>query len=143
MSAPFDSLLKDLGQRLGTPLKSDPHQSCRIDFGQGVEVQLELSHNADKLLIGTTLGEVPKGPLYNKILKEALRFNGVARIPRGILALNPKNNTLILFQFHIISLLNGEKLFSLLLPFIDHTRSWIQALSVAQTPSIEEVVNKL
>lgn len=133
---PFEDLLKELGTLLETPLKPDEHQSCRIEFLDGITIQIDLSSGADQVLIGTDLGELPPGSYRKNILQLALQMNGQTEKQKGILAFSRKKNSLFLFQFFPLATLNGEKLFKFLEVFTEHARFWTTAIRRGETPQL-------
>ena len=134
---PFETLIHELGEHMGMPLQPDHHQSCRLEFGDGFSVQIDLEGDADSVLVGSEIGGITPGVFREKIFKQALRINGMSRIPYGTLAFSEMNDTLILFQFLPVATLNGEKLWNFLQPFLEHGKIWKEALERGDVPSIE------
>lgn len=135
---PFETLIRELGSVMDLSLKPDSHESCRLAFSENLVIQIDLGTNADQILIGCELGQINPSPYRDKIFITALKANGQAKKPRGILSFSPKKNALILFQFLSLADLTGEKLFLFLQVFTDHARIWIEALNKAEIPSFEE-----
>ena len=136
---PFETLLKELGDLMGTPLAPDHNQACYLEYTElGLSVQIDLDGNADQILVGTQLGTVPPGAYRDRIFTQALRVNAMSLHPRGILAFSEKNDTLVLFQFLSIAILDGTKLFQFLQLFLEHAKVWTDALTHQDIPPIEE-----
>lgn len=135
---PFEQIIRELGDRMGLNLKPDNHQSCNIVFEDGANIQIDLHSSADKVLMGSQLERLTPGPYRERIFTQALKVNGAAKMPQGILAFSEKNDTLVLFQFITIATLNGEKLFHALNIFLTQVRMWTEALQRGEVPTLEE-----
>lgn len=136
---PFEILIRDLGSVMALDLNADNHLSCRIFFSEeDPTIQIDLDTDADRILIGSELGNLSAGIYRERIFTQALLANGTAQSPRGILAFSEKNDTLVLFQFLKIDLLTGEKLYKFLQQFLEHARVWKMALARGDIPQIEE-----
>lgn len=136
--SPFEDLIRDLGTVLDVPLKVDSHQSCRLAFTDDVAVQIDLDHQADRIVVGAELGALTPGTYREKVLQQAMRVNGLSREPRGILAYSEKKDALVLFQFLALADLNGEKLHHFLQLFHEHAKIWTESLARGEIPPIEE-----
>ncbi len=140
----YEELLKELGGILGSNLAPDKNQSCLLHFpAQGINIQIDLDHDGEKLLIGTQVGIVPPGPYREKVFKQALIDNGSAHFSRGILAYSEKNHSLVLFQYLFLAGLNGMKLNQFLEIFLQHAHAWVEAIFRGEIPQYqkEEVVD--
>jgi hypothetical protein len=137
---PFEQLVRELSALLGIPLKPDHHQSCRLDFGQGVTVQMDLDHTAERIILGSTLGRLNPGIYREQVLRQALRTNGLAKRPRGTLSYSERTDSLILFQFLTLSITTAESLKNALSIFQEHAYVWIQAIKDGGLPSLEEEI---
>jgi hypothetical protein len=135
---PFEELIKELGKVMDLQLLADQHESCRLEFTKDLAVQIDLTPNADHILLGSDLGSIHPGAYRDKILKQALLMNGQIKIPKGVLAFSQKKDSLVLFQFLPLANLNGEKLYRILQHFIDHGNLWVTALKQGDLPLIEE-----
>ena len=135
---PFESLISELGTQMELPLKPDHHQSCRLDFGNDLKIQLDLTGEGDQILIGSELGSLVAGIYRQKILDQALRVNSLSRSPHGTLAFSEKNDSLVLFQFFPLASLSGEKLWAFLQLFIEHATIWKEAMAQGEVPLLEE-----
>lgn len=135
---PFETLIKDLGNYMNLVLKPDANQSCRLEYTDGPSIQIDLDPTGENVLLGTQLGEIPPGIYRIRILKQALRVNGLSTFPRGFLAFSEKNNTLVLFQYLPLLTLTGETLFHFLQQFHMHAKIWLEALKKGEVPTIEE-----
>lgn len=133
---PFEDLIRQLGSVMDIPLRADNHQSCLITFIEDeVAVQIDLDANADRILIGSQLGRITPGPYRERVFTQALRANGTAAAPRGILAFSEKNDTVVLFQFLELAELTGEKLHNFLQLFKEHASLWKKALATGDVPA--------
>ncbi|NGX53462.1 MAG: hypothetical protein K1000chlam4_00174 [Chlamydiae bacterium] len=139
---PFETLISELGNEMEIPLKSDHHQSCLLNFGNHLTVQIDLAADADQVLIGSELGKVTIGSYRESILKQALRVNGLSTTPRGILAYSEKNDSLILFQYFPLTTLNGKKLWEFVQLFLEHSKIWKESLESGDIPHLEEDIKE-
>jgi hypothetical protein len=138
---PFEELIRQLSFLMEVNLHPDSHQSCLISFPQDeISIQIDLDVNADKILIGTQLGRITPGAYRERIFTQALRANGLAHSPYGILAFSEKNDTMVLYQFFTLEKMNGEKLHAYLQEFREQAKLWKKALSTGDIPTIEEQV---
>lgn len=134
---PFEELIKELGQKMGTPLHVDSYQACTLLLNYGLKCQIELTAMGDSVLIGTELGGVPAGRYRQNILTQALRVNALTDLPRGVLAFSEKNDSLVLFEQISLAILSGEKLYRYLLLFTEHAKVWRDSLHRGEIPAIE------
>ena len=138
---PFEDVIHELSMLMEIPLQADAHQSCLITFPQDeIGVQVDLDTNADRLVVGTQLGRITPGPYRERIFLQAMRANGTANTPRGVLAFSEKNDTLVLFQFLSLTALTGEKLHNFIQLFKQHAKVWKEALATGDLPQIQEDV---
>lgn len=136
---PFEDLIRQLALIMNCELHPDARQSCSLSFlPEELVIQIDLDSNADKILIGSQLGRLTPGAYRNKMFTQALRANGAAKLPCGILAFSEKNDTLILFQYLELATLTGEKLYHFLQRFREHALVWKEALSTGDVPRIAE-----
>ncbi len=134
---PFEDLIKSLGQEMGLQLKPDTNQSCRIDFPDAISLQIDLDGTAERILIGSRLGQVTLGPYRERLFLQSLKVNGHLMPIRGILAYSEKSSQLILFQFLFIAGLNGEKLHQFVLSFLEHATIWVESIKRGDVPHFE------
>lgn len=135
---PFEDIINELGSEMGINLKPDSHESCKLEFVEGVSIQIDLAGNADQVLIGCELGKLAPGTYRERIFKQALCVNGLSKEPRGVLAFSEKKSALIFFQFLPLSSLNGEKLFHFTQLFLENAKVWIEALKSGNVPALPE-----
>lgn len=132
---PFEDLIQALSRVMDIPLRADNHQSCLITFHDDeLAIQIDLDSQADRILVGSQLGRITPGIYRMRLFTEALRANGAASNPQGILAFSEKNDTLVLFQFLDLAWLTGEKLYDFLQLFKEHAALWKTALTTGDVP---------
>ncbi len=124
MTDPFSALLDSLGTLFGLPLEADQNNACALQIKKGLVIQLQPDDTMGKVLIASRVVEVPPGKFRENVLKEALKANGLADPRVGTFAFVAKTNTLVLFQYYPIDILNGERLAGLIMPFIDLAEQW-------------------
>lgn len=136
---PFEDLIRGLGEMIGVSLHVDSHQACLIDFpNDGVQTQIDLDAQGDRILIGSELGNLGPGTYRESVFKRAMRVNSLPRIAQGYLAYSDRKDSLILFQHLMLSSLTPEKLHNYLSRFVNHARLWKESLAVNDLPRIEE-----
>jgi len=125
----FEEILQLFGQSLNLPLESDRNHACAIQIKQGLIVQLQSDPSQTKLLIGCKIIEVPPGKFRENVLKEALKANGLPDPRVGIFAYIAAINNLFLFQEYPFDILTtGERVASLISPFIKTATEWRVAI---------------
>jgi hypothetical protein len=128
MTDRFDALLGALGQLFGMALHKDRAGGCALQIKKGFIVQLSTNETMDKILIGSKVVEVAPGKFRENVLKDALKYNA-GKDPRvGMFAFLEKTNQLVLFQYYPLDIMNGERLASLLGPFIDLAEKYREAI---------------
>lgn len=136
---PFEDLIRQLSASMNIVLHPDAHQSCLLSFEQDeLSIQIDLDNNGDRILVGTQLGRITPGAYRERIFTEALKVNGSAQVPLGILAFSEKNDTLVLFQYLPLRSLTGEKLNSFIMGFREHAKVWKEALTLGTIPLLEK-----
>lgn len=133
----YESLIKELGAKMGLNLRPDGNQSCCLVLGN-TQVQVDLDMNAEDILLGSILGTLMPGPYRDQLFRQALKVNGLTTTSRGVFAFTQKSDSLVLFQFLKMADLDGEKLLSFLELFSDHATIWQEALSRGEVPQLEE-----
>ncbi|MCH9610761.1 MAG: hypothetical protein S4CHLAM81_08080 [Chlamydiales bacterium] len=137
--APYEQLIRELGELIGIQLQADGRQSCLIDFpNDGVAVQVDLDAQGDRLLIGCNLGDLAPGSHRELVFAQAMRVNALPRSPRGLLAYSDLKDSLILYQYMMLNNLTAAKLHNFLTRFVNHARLWHDAISRGDIPPIEE-----
>ena|ERR1700722_9178070 len=134
---PFEELIRQLGEKLGTVLHVDPHQSCRLEFADNVIVQIDLDGSADRLLLGATLGNLTPGSYRENLLKQALIVNGLHAGRSGILAYSEKNDQLVLFSYLSLGTTTRDFLFEFLKNFVGHAFVWQEAIKRGEVPDVQ------
>jgi len=135
---PFEQLLKDLGIAMNLDLKPDAHGSCLLDFFNGINIQIDMAEDGERILIGSQVVQLNPGNFREIVFKEALKHNSVNKILVGIFAYSSKNDTLILFQYLYFKNINGQELFNYLQEFATLITLWREGLNRGQVPQIEE-----
>lgn len=133
ISSLFDTLLKDLEGFFNCPLLSEGGQSCIVNMGIGISLQIELSPNND-LLIGCVVGTLPLNRYRDNLFLRALQFNDLYPPSTGVFGYSSKTNHLILFLSINPSRINSEEIFVLLPPYIEKAKQWKEAIDAGDTP---------
>lgn len=132
----YEDLITQLGQLLNIPLKAEQNQTCCLQVGD-IKVYIELHHDADKIMLGCYLGELPHGQYRFSVFERALCVNGFTSSPSGILAYSAAKNSLVLFQYFYLDKITLQKLHDQLQVFIAHAKTWATALASETLPDIQ------
>jgi len=136
---PYENLIKELSDYLGIIITPDHRQSCLLRFPEhDIALQIDLDTNADQILIGCEIGNVPPGIYRERIFRTALRTNALTNTRIGTLAYSERKQTLILFKFLILNALTGEILYQHLQDFVEHATIWKESLKNGMVPLLEE-----
>jgi hypothetical protein len=128
----FEETLRLFGNSLDLPLHIDKNGACAI-LVQGIVIQLQPNSTQEKLIVGCKIMEINPGRFRENVLKEALKANALADPRVGIFAYIGSINTLFLFQEYPFDLLvSGERIASLVSPFIKTCADWKQAVQNGQ-----------
>lgn len=123
-----EELLKELGFQIQLPLHLDNQRSCHLNVNDQLHVRLKVDDSQERILISTSIHELPAGFYRENIFKEALKNNH--HYPRtAIFAFSTKLNQLVLFQYLSLIYLNGEKLAHFLEEFILLADKWRVAIA--------------
>ncbi len=119
----LEEILQQLGDQIGESLQVDVHNTCSLTINEVLPLQFECDANQEWLLIVSTLGELPAGKFRETILRDALIANQKSFV-EGTLGYSNKINHLIQFASLPLSEIDGEKLASFLLPFLEKAEKW-------------------
>lgn len=134
----FGSLLEELSKLLKVELKPDKNNTCLINFKDKGKVYLELDRSSQYLILGIEIGSTPKGKYRENIFREALKANGLNPPLNGIFAYSDRSDSLVLYDMHLLSELNGEKLKDLIDPFLAKAKLWQEGMTKGEIPLIQE-----
>lgn len=133
----FGTLLEDIGKKFGDiTLRPDKNNSCLIKLKGGTEIQLEMDHSGQFLVMGCKLGEIPPGRYRENLLKEALKANNLPYPLHGVLAYSQKGNTLILYQKLIVNDQIASTVASEIPEFAEKAKVWLTAIQQSNLPTI-------
>ncbi len=132
----LDRLLKLFEPFFGCSLKADENQTCLIQLGSGLKVQIELSRE-DRILIGCELSPIT-GRYQELLIKEALKANDLSPPSLGSFGFSQKSSALILFTFIDPIELKTDLVNSLLPAFLAKAKTWQEAIQNNQLPTESE-----
>lgn len=134
----FESLLQELGGILKMPnLKPDNNQSCLLKISETLHIQLELDKTGEWLILGANIGVVPQGRYRETIFREALKHNG-QRTRLGDFAYSTRNDQLIFLLKLAAPQIQAQDLAETLKNFAVKARSWQEAITHGEVPSVLE-----
>ena len=73
MESPFDGLMDELGKILETKLHPDHLNVCRMQYPDGLIVQMEVDRDESRLLLGSKIGTLPPGRFRQDFLEQTLK----------------------------------------------------------------------
>ncbi len=130
-------ILSELGQLLNIPdLKPDANHTCLIQLTNGIKIQIELTKDGQNILMGSEIGVVPPGRYRIDVFKEAMKANAQPLPRYGTFAWSKKTDMLIFFKKTSLKDLTGEKLHSMIPPFIEVVQKWKDAVEKGEIPSV-------
>jgi hypothetical protein len=135
VSSQFGALLKEFESVFNIQLEPDENNSCLINLGVGISVQIEMDRYG-KLLIGSRLGAVHMGRFRDNLIRQALKSNDSTPHSTGILGFSQKSNQLILFAKLDPLQLNHHQIINLLPLFINKAKLWKEAIEKGEVPDI-------
>ena len=139
--AKFDLLLEELSELFQTPLERDVKNACRIVVDEKLVIQMELDEPKEHLMLGSVICTIPAGKFRENVLKEALKENNQPPPLHGVLSYVEKNNTLVLYEYHLISELKAAQLAEFLEAMMEKALVWYEAIDKGQpSPNPSEVV---
>jgi hypothetical protein len=135
VSSQFGAILKEFESFFNTSLEPDDNNSCLINLGIGVSVQIELDRYG-MLLIGSRLGAVHMGRFRDNLIRQALKSNDMTPPSTGVLGFSQKSNQLILFTKLNPQQLNPHQIVNLLPLFVNKAKLWKEAIEKGEVPDI-------
>lgn len=139
VSSQFGALLKEMESFFKCPLEPDQNDSCLIQMGIGLSVQIEIDRYG-YLLIGCRLGVIPMSRYRDIIIQQALKSNDAALPSSGVFGFSRKSGQLIVFMRFVPASHSSEQIQALLPPFITKAKKWVDAIAKGETPVVEESV---
>ena len=141
VSSQFAGILKEFENFFNCPLEPDANDSCLINMGIGVTIQMELDRYGF-ILIGCRLGAVPMGRYRDNLIRAALRSNDETIPSTGILGFSHKLNQLILFMKLNPQRLTVHQILALMPPFVTKAKLWKDAIAKGEVPSVSLSASK-
>lgn len=132
----FSTILDELGKILQIPgLEPDKNNTCLIKFPSGLKIWIEPHKGGNDLILACDFGIIPPGKFRENVFQEALKSNGQMPPKVGDFAYSKQADHLMLYQMIPLKELNGEKLFSLMKPFMEKALIWQETLQQGNVPS--------
>jgi hypothetical protein len=128
MTDRFEELLHELGIVFQMPLHPDKLNACSISIPPNPTVMLQMDESLEYLYIFSKVIEIPPGKFRENILAEALKTNGLSDPRPGTFGYIGSTNTLTIHQRFPASLLNGERLASLIGSLLESASAWKTAI---------------
>jgi hypothetical protein len=125
----FIDLMSSLGELLDTELIPDLNQVVSIMIDEKLMVNIELSKNSEKILLGTFIVELPPGRFREDVLKFALLANHASDVNIGILSYVANHNCLALLQEIETHGIKVQTLYEELSSFVDRAEGWQNAIN--------------
>lgn len=135
VTSQLSMILKDLETFFECPLETDSNNSCLVDMGIGISLQLELDRHGF-LLVGCRLGMVHMGRYRNDLIRAALKSNELTPLSSGILGFSHKSQQLILFIRVDTQAVPLHQLTEQLSLFTAKAKLWKDAIAKGEVPAI-------
>lgn len=135
VSSQFGALLKEFGSFFNCELEPDENNSCLLNLGVGIALQIELDRYG-MLLVGSRLGPVHMGRYRENLIRQALKSNEATPPSSGVLGFSNKSNQLILFAKFDPQRLNQHQITTMLPLFINKAKMWKEAIEKGEVPDI-------
>ncbi len=129
----FTDLLDEMSVQLSMKLIPDENNSCLLSLENGLNVQIELDADEERVLIGSELGGLPPGKFRENVLREGLIANSRLYPRFGNLSFSRKRNTLVIFEMLNLQFFTTEIIVNILTALIDQACQWKNALANALT----------
>src|SRR4051812_7633992 len=97
VSSQFGAILKEFENFFQCSLNPDENDSCLVQMGIGVTLQIELDRYG-LILVGCRLGTLHMGRYRDGLMREALKSNGLMPPSTGVFGFSQKSSQLILFM---------------------------------------------
>ncbi len=134
----FEEVLRLFGNCLDLPLHIDKNNACAIQV-KGIIIQMQTDPSQEKLLIGCKIVEVGPGKFRENVLREALKANDLPDPKVGTFAYIIAINALFFFQEYPFDILTtGERVASLIGPFIKTCTDWRNAIQNGQAAPLSD-----
>ncbi len=138
VSSQYGTILKEFESFFNCPLNPDDKNSCLINLGVGISIQIEMDRN-NMLLIGCRVGAVLMGRYRDNLVRQALKSND--QVPStGVLGFSNKSNQFILFAKLNPNTLNNRQITSWLPLFIAKAKLWKDAIEKGEIPEITHAI---
>ncbi len=138
----FADMIDQLATALDVELMPDANNAVQLICDNALAIQLEPDETDEKILIGSSLVELPPGKYRADVLKNALIHNGMADPPLETLCYIEKKGTLALFRYLPTQHLTIDKLNEALASFSTTAHDWIQALESGQSAPVKTYMAK-
>lgn len=138
VSSQFGAILREFENFFNCSLQPDENDSCLINMGVGVTLQIELDRYG-LILVGCRLGAVLMGRYRDNIMRAALKSNEATLPSSGILGFSHKSNQLILFMKLNPNLLNVHQILALMPAFVSKAKLWSDAIAKGEVPTLSPV----
>lgn len=136
VTSQLGALLKEFESFFNCPLNPDDNNSCLIQLGSGVTLQIELDRYG-LLLVGCRLGVVHMGRYRNDLIRAALKSNELSSPSTGVFGFSQKSNQLILFIKFDPHLLTIHQITTVMPPFMEKAKKWMDAISKGEVPLMD------
>lgn len=135
VSTQFGAILKEFENFFHCPLNPDENDSCLVQMGIGLSLQIELDRYGF-ILIGCRLGALLMGRYRNDLIRAALKSNYLTPPSTGVFGFSQKTNQLILFIKLNPQNLSPNQIVTQLPAFVTKAKQWADALTNGQIPTV-------
>ena len=134
----YEALLAELGTKIGSPdLKPNHQNTCLIELGSGLQIQLQFTENLTFFLVAAKVGKLSPGRFRFNVLTETLKWNGHPEAYRyGYLGFNQMKDELILFSMIPAQDITSDKILDRYLRLKEKAVIWFESLKKNEIPSL-------
>lgn len=133
----LQSLLKELGEKIGIPnLEPTSNNNLTLTLKGNNDVVLQQHKTQPYLIISFEIAEIPAGRYRENILREALKFNGLNQLHKGVFAFSKKNQKLFLFEMLPLEEISADQVNTIMQSLSEKVTVWKEALQRGDIPNI-------
>ena len=137
VNSQFGAILKEFETFFNCNLEPDENDSCMINMGIGISVQIELDRYGF-IVLGCRLGSVPMGSFRNDLVKKALISNDTTLPSTGIIGFSQKSSQFILYSKISPNTLTPAQILALLPPFAEKAKLWTECITKGELPPVAD-----
>ncbi|QLH35481.1 MAG: CesT family type III secretion system chaperone [Parachlamydiaceae bacterium] len=133
----FESLLKELGEKLGLPnLESTRENNITLTLKGKNEVVLQKHNTEPLIIISFEIAELPASRYRENIFREALKFNGLNQLHAGVFAFSKKTQKFFLFDMLPLNDTSVEQVQQVINTLAEKAALWRESINRGEIPTL-------